>query len=48
LPCHPPGDLPDPGIKPEYPMASALQVDSLPLGLANPIKKVLLQQYPDW
>ena len=28
LPFTPPGDLPDPGIKPESP---ALQVDSLPL-----------------
>ena len=27
LPCPPPGDLPDPGIKPE---SSALQADSLP------------------
>ena len=25
------GDLPDPGIEPEYPVSSALQVDSLPL-----------------
>ena len=31
--CHdpPPGDLPDPGIKPTSPAAPALQVDSLPL-----------------
>ena len=28
LPCPPPGDLPDPGIKPASP---TLQVDSLPL-----------------
>ena len=28
LPCPPPGDLPDPGTKPQSP---ALQVDSLPL-----------------
>ena len=28
LPCPPPGDLPDPGIKP---MSPALQVDFLPL-----------------
>ena len=27
LPCPPPGDLPNPGIKPRYP---ALHVDSLP------------------
>ena len=26
----PPGDLPDPGIKPMSPISSALQVDSLP------------------
>ena len=30
--CAPPGDLPDPGIKPQFPVAPALQVDSLPLG----------------
>ena len=29
LPCPPPGDLPDPGIKPASPVAPALQVDSL-------------------
>ena len=29
LPCPPPGDLPDPGIKPAFPVAPALQVDSL-------------------
>ena len=28
LPCPPPGDLLNPGIKPEYPAATALQVDS--------------------
>ena len=27
----PPGDLPNPGIKPTFPVAPALQVDSLPL-----------------
>ena len=26
LPCPPPGDLLNPGIKPEYPAATALQV----------------------
>ena len=31
LPCSPPGDLHDPGIKPTSPAAPALQVDSLPL-----------------
>ena len=28
LPCPPPGDLPDPGIKPGSPTSPALQVDS--------------------
>ena len=31
LPCPSPGDLPHPGIKPESPVAPAVQVDSLPL-----------------
>ena len=31
LPCPPPGDLPNPGIKPVSPVAPALQVGSLPL-----------------
>ena len=31
LPCPPPGDLPNPGIKLESPVAPALKVDSLPL-----------------
>ena len=30
LPCLPPGDLPDPGIEPTSPSASALQAGSLP------------------
>ena len=30
LPCPPPGDLPDPGIKPTSLMAPVFQVDSLP------------------
>ena len=30
LPCPPPGDLPDPGIKPVFLMSPALQVGSLP------------------
>jgi len=29
LPCPPPGDLPDPGIKLVSPASPALQVDSL-------------------
>ena len=32
LPCPPPGDLPDQGLKSLSPAAPALQVDSLPLG----------------
>ena len=31
LPCPPPGDLPDPGIKPMSPVAPAVQADLLPL-----------------
>ena len=31
LPFPSPGDLPDPGIEPTFPMSSALQVDSLSL-----------------
>ena len=31
LPCPPPGDLPDPGIRPMSPASPALQADSLPL-----------------
>ena len=31
LPCLPPGDLPDPGIKPASPVSFELQVESLPL-----------------
>ena len=31
LPCPPPGDLPDPGIEPAFPMTFVLQADSLPL-----------------
>ena len=30
LPCPPPGDLPDPGIKSESPASPALQADSFP------------------
>ena len=31
LPCPPPGDLPDAGIEAVFPVAPALQADSLPL-----------------
>ena len=34
LQCPPPGDLPDPGIEPEFPVAPALQADSLPTELS--------------
>ena len=40
LPCPPPGDLPDPGIKPMSPVAPALQVDSFP---AEPPRKPYMQ-----
>ena len=40
LPCPPPGDLPNTGIKPASPVSSALQADSLP---AEPLGKPLLQ-----
>ena len=40
LPCPPPGDLPNLGIKPPSPMAPTLQVDSLPRShLGNLIQK---------
>ena len=35
LPFPPPGDLPDPEIKPVFPPSPALQVDSLPLSQIN-------------
>ena len=38
LPCPPPGDLPNPGIKPTSPASPALQADSLP---AEPSRKPL-------
>ena len=40
LPCPPPGDLPDPGIKPISPAAPALQADSLPLSHQGSPKKL--------
>ena len=36
LPCPPPGDLPNPGIKPAPPVAPALQADSLPSHRGSP------------
>ena len=44
LPYSPPGDLPDPGIKPASPAAPALQADSLPMSLeprGKPKQKIL-------
>jgi len=49
LPCPPPGDLPDPGIKSESPESPALQADSLqPEPLRKPYDPVisLLGIYP--
>ena len=50
LPCPLPGDLPDPGIKPESPVSPALQVDSLstePLGkLQLPGKSLIYLAVP--
>ena len=40
LPCCPPGDLPDPGIKPTSPTASALQADSLLLRHEGSLKTI--------
>ena len=36
LPCPPPGNLPNPGIKPTSPVSLALQVDSLLSHLGSP------------
>ena len=53
LPCPPPGDLPDPGIKPLSPASPALQADSLPLNHQGspwfPLidSNVLMFQLPD-
>ena len=42
--CHAPGDLPNPGIKPMFAVASALQADSLPLSYrGSPISSVQCQ-----
>ena len=43
LPFPPPGDLPDPGIKPASPVSPALQADSLP---AEPSGKPVFM--PTW
>ena len=36
LPYPPPGDLPNPGIKPTSPVSPALQADSFPLSQGSP------------
>ena len=45
LPFPPPGDLPDPGIEPMSPVASALQVDSLQLSHQGSPMVILGPQY---
>ena len=46
LPYHPPGDVPNPGVEPASPAASALQANSLPLShlgsLPNSITNIIL------
>ena len=42
LPFPPPGDLPNPGIKPTFPVSPALQADSLP---AKPSAKPSISSY---
>ena len=42
LPCPPPGDLPNPGIKPTSPVSPALQADSFPLSQGSPQSRVQL------
>ena len=46
LPFPPPGDLPDPGIKPTSPAAPALQVDALQLSHLEGPGKVFLNPHP--
>ena len=42
LPCPPPGNLPNIGIEPAYPVSPSLQVDSLPLSYqGSPIECIL-------
>ena len=45
LPCLPPGDLPDPGIKPRFP---ALQADSLPFEPPVYIHVITQSETPRW
>ena len=41
LPCPPPGDLSDPGIKPASLMSPAWQVGSLPVALPGKAEKMV-------
>ena len=45
LPCPPQGDPPDPGAEPTSPVATALQVDSLPLNLWGSLIDTLLPHF---
>ena len=45
LPCPPPGDLPDPRIKPTSLVSPALQEDSLPLIHCESPEKILAPPY---
>ena len=46
LPFPPPGDLPDPGMKPLSPVSSALQADSLPFShWGSPKTEILCEKY---
>ena len=45
LPSPPPGDFPDPMIKPTSPVSPALQVDSLPLSHWGSPEKTLAPPY---
>ena len=45
LPCPPPGDLPDPAIKPMAPAAPALQEVSLPLSHRGTPHCYMLKHY---
>ena len=46
LPCPPPGDLPDPGIKPASPASSTSQVGSLPLSHRVSLNQLQVYIYP--
>ena len=48
LPCPPPGDLPNPGIKPTSPASPALQADSLPLSYLGKPHNLFMEQLLLW